>query len=204
MHRLPMRTFIAIELPVAVQHHVLTVQQRLQAHLAQVDSRPGFNWTPPANTHLTLRFLGETDEQQRSALIQGLASLCAQHNQFSLRLEGVGCFPNFRAPRIIWQGIHGDLPQLVALHAPVEALARAVGFAAEERSFSPHLTLARARRDAGRPVLTAAGRALEQLASSAAQLPAVTFVVTEVHLMRSELLRGGARYRSLGSFPLGG
>lgn len=197
-----MRTFIAIELPVTVQQHVGAVQQKLQEHLAQFGSRPSFNWAPPANTHITLRFLGETDEQQRATLVPGLAALCAQQRSFSLVLSGLGCFPSFRTPRIIWQGIHGDLPALARLQASVETLARSVGFPPEERPFSPHLTLARARRDAQHPALTQAGRALERLATGALTLPAVTFAVVEVHLMRSELLRGGARYTSLASFPL--
>lgn len=199
-----MRTFIAVELPVAVQQHVRVVQQKVQGRLAQVDSRPCFNWIPPANTHITLRFLGETNEQQRDRIVQGLATLCAQEGTFSLSLSGLDCFPNFRAPRIIWQGIHGDLPALARLQAPVEVLARAVGFTAEERPFSPHLTLARARRDAQRQALAGAGRILERLAAGELVLPAVRFDVAEIHLMRSELLPGGARYTSLASFRLEG
>lgn len=197
-----MRTFIAIELPVAIQHHVRTVQQMLQDQLAQLRIPPCFNWTPSANIHLTVRFLGETDEQQRTFLAHELAALCAQHMAFSLVVHGVGCFPNFRAPRVVWQGIQGDLPALARLHAPVETLARSIGFASEERPFSPHLTLARARRDAQRPALTQAGRALERVATGAIQIPTTTFAVTEIHLIRSELLPGGARYTSLARFPL--
>ncbi|RIK24765.1 MAG: RNA 2',3'-cyclic phosphodiesterase [Chloroflexi bacterium] len=119
-YNLLMRTFIAIELPVAIQHHVRTVQQMLQDQLAQLRIPPCFNWTPSANIHLTVRFLGETDEQQRTFLAHELAALCAQHMAFSLVVHGVGCFPNFRAPRVVWQGIQGDLPALARLHAPVE------------------------------------------------------------------------------------
>lgn len=197
-----MRAFIAIELPVAAQQHVGRVQQEVQERLVQAGAQPCFKWAPPANAHLTLRFLGETAEHQRDRIVQGLATLCAQERVFSLSLSGLGCFPNFRAPRIIWQGIQGDLPALARLQAPVEALARTVGFAAEERPFSPHLTLARARRDAQRQTLARAGRILERLAAGELVLPAVRFAVTEIHFMRSELLPGGARYTSLANFRL--
>jgi len=80
-----------------------------------------------------------------------------------------------------------------------------VGFAPEEKAFTPHLTLARADRGARPADLQRAGRALMQAAATAAPLVApVEFPVSEVVFYQSDLHPQGARYTPLARFPLAG
>jgi 2'-5' RNA ligase len=93
---------------------------------------------------------------------------------------------------VLWVGIRGEdaLGRLERLAAGFEHAARTAGFAAENRPFRPHLTLARASRT-GRAVLPAAREFVSEVALE----------VDRVKLFRSELLPGGARYSVLETFP---
>jgi len=196
-----LRTFVALELPPAVRSVLADQQTRLQNHLT-AQRITTLRWSPVENIHLTLRFLGDTSRTQRDALIEGLRTVASTWSPFSLRLAGLGCFPNCRAPRVLWQGVAGDLAALGALQADVEALVQQIGFAAEERPFSPHLTLARARRNAARPALQQTGRTLTALMADTPP-PGITFDVDHLVYYQSELRPGGSIYTPLAVFAFG-
>ncbi len=196
-----LRTFVALELPPAVKAVLADQQARVQDHLA-AQRIATLRWSPVENIHLTLRFLGDTNRAQRDALIKGLRAAASRWSPFSLRLAGLGCFPNCRAPRVLWQGIAGDLAELGQIQAEVETLVQQIGFAAEERPFSPHLTLARAQRNAARPALQQTGRALAALMADA-QPPDIAFTVDRLVYFQSELRPGGSIYTPLAVFAFG-
>ena len=192
-----MRAFVAISLPTAVQQAVATLQQQLSQQL----QRPSvWRWTPPENMHVTLRFLGETDERQAAKIAQGLAALALAHRRFALTLQGLGVFPHRAAPRVLWAGLQGDLSALTRLQLDVEQLAQTAGFAAESRPFSPHLTLARPLHNAALARLAQDGQTIAPLAAQ--EIPASTFTVSELLFMRSERRREGARYTAMATAPL--
>lgn len=198
-----MRTFIAIELPLLLRQQIEEAQNQLQTYLRQRQIADCLAWTLPQNVHLTLRFLGESDERPLGLITQGLRQLVCQQQAFALEPVGVGVFPNPRSLRILWLGLRGDLEHLAQLQAQIEHLARQAGFAPETRSFSPHLTLARAGRNAARSQLAQVGQALQALPAGA--LPSfAAFLVEQVVWMRSELLPGGARYTPLDHFEFAG
>jgi 2'-5' RNA ligase len=199
-----MRSFIAVELPDAIQQNVRQRQRQVQADLAQRSLTKLFNWTPVEKVHLTLRFFGETDERQAAALPVELEKVAQHSAPIKLMLTSLGCFPNPRQPRIIWLGMQGDLAALAALQAKIETLAQGLGFAPETRPFSPHLTIARLQRNAPRTSLVQAGQAIQSLASDPAFVAHTDpFLVQELTWMRSELLPEGARYTPLRYVTLG-
>jgi 2'-5' RNA ligase len=107
--------------------------------------------------------------------------------EFELTTGIVGAFPNFRRPRVLWVGLQGEgMKTLEQLQQQIEQQMVAQGFPAEERAFSPHLTLGRIKFLKHYDELRQAIRALE--------LPNHTFPVKEVHVMRSELKPSGAVY----------
>jgi 2'-5' RNA ligase len=199
-----LRAFIALDLPPAVQDAIAQQQARLQARLERDGAAFSLRWTRPDSVHLTLRFLGDTTHDQRTRLSAGLQSAAAAWPELALRFGGLGCFPNSRAPRVVWLGLDGDVAKLAAIQKQVEQLTQAVGFAAEERPFAPHLTIARARREAGRTDLQRTGQAVQALAGEdAGTAPIVAFRADCVVLYRSDLDPGGARYTVLERFALG-
>jgi 2'-5' RNA ligase len=189
-----MRSFIAIELPLAVQGAVRHLQQQLQSQLRDRSLSTLVNWTPVEKIHLTLRFLGETEATQAAALAPGLARLARQAAPFSVHLAGLGCFPNLRQPRILWLGMAGDLTSLAQVQAQCELLAQEVGLAREARPFSPHLTIARLARNTSRASSNVLGQAIQPLVDQRTPAqPLTPFLVEEIVWLQSELLPGGAR-----------
>lgn len=198
-----MRAFIAVELPAALHKELRALQDRLAAVLDAAGTARAVRWTPPSSIHLTLRFLGETNGAQADLLARGLERIAAGQRPFDLRLAGMGCFPNFRRPNVVWAGVAGEVDRLLRVQTPVEELARQAGFAPETRPFSPHLTLGRTRRDALPAQLAQAGAALQAAASlPALQQWAAALPVREIVLMESELLPSGAVYTPRCIFPL--
>jgi hypothetical protein len=62
---------------------------------------------------------------------------------FALGFGRLGAFPKPRRATVLWVGVEEGAREIRALAAEVEAAARRAGFAAEEKAFSPHLTLSR-------------------------------------------------------------
>lgn len=196
-----LRTFIAIELPPAVKQQVQAQQRHLRQALDQAELGNLWRWTHADNLHLTLRFLGDTREDQRRTLEAALAAIAAAAARFHLRVQKLGAFPNLRKPNIIWLDFGGDLPLLDPLQAHIERAAQAAGFAAEARAFAPHLTIARAQKSAAPAALARAGELLRAEASAPPAAPA-PFLVDQIHLIRSDLRPSGPVYRSLAAFDL--
>lgn len=96
----------------------------------------------PDKWHFTLRFLGATTPAAREAVIAEL-SKAKLGAPFRIRFGRLGAFPNTRRARVLWLGVPLGSEQLSALAGVAETAARAAGFRAEGRRFTPHLTLSR-------------------------------------------------------------
>ncbi|HXF60919.1 MAG TPA: RNA 2',3'-cyclic phosphodiesterase [Caldilineaceae bacterium] len=200
-----LRTFIAIELPPAVQTAIAEEQARIQAHLRQAGAPNILRWTAPGNVHLTLRFLGDTTPTQRRHIIAGLQRAAPAWPVVALAVGGLGCFPNLRALRVVWLGLEGERAALDAIQAQVEALVQEAGFPAEERSFSPHLTVARVRKEASRAEVQRTGQALAAyIAQRPTSLLAGPFSVDHLVYFRSDLRPSGSLYTPLATVQIGG
>src|SRR5438132_10091831 len=146
-----LRAFIAIQLTDEMKRKIGSGQ----AELEREGSGSGgggkdvkIGWTQPECIHLTRKFLGDIQEMQVEALREILKRAAAPARPFTLEARGLGAFPNPRAPRVIWLGLHGshdDMADLQRLQAAVEDGLAGLGFPKEARAFTPHLTLARIR-----------------------------------------------------------
>lgn len=152
-------------------------------------SAPQFRWTPAANLHFTVRFLGHVEATVAGAMADRLAS--AGLSGFEAQLGELGTFKRGRLARVVWIGLrHGeDAMRAVAERAEAEAVS--AGLEPEGRRFSAHLTLARARpRD---------GAALPELGP----LPTLSgWRAGELVLYRSRLGRAGSVYEPLRTIQL--
>ena len=189
-----LRLFIAIELPPTVRAALAAARVQLEKN-----GRLPVRWANPEGAHLTLKFLGETPAEQVEPMIAALERAVGLHNPFSLHTADLGVFPRPQAPRVVWLGVDGEIAKLRALQADVERFVAPLGFPTEQRAFSPHLTLGRADKSTRTQDLAAIGKAV-----AGADPPArVTWDISQVALMRSELLREGARYTALRLLALG-
>ncbi len=180
-----MRAFIAIDLPEAI--HAALSQHQAAFRAACRDAR----WTHPEGIHLTLKFLGEISDAQVKQVTEALATL-GKFPAFSVQVKGFGFFPDARRPRVFWVGVEAP-PALAELAQRVEAAMENIGFPREQRSFTPHLTLARFQVPRPQPGLQAA------LPREPPDLGRVE--VTEFFLFESRLSPHGAEYRKVARFP---
>jgi 2'-5' RNA ligase len=188
-----LRAFIAIELPIPV----CTAIQKQTDRLRQTLGNDFVRWVPTQNMHLTLKFLGDTSTSHLDFLKQMLVRETDSHPQFDLQLGGLGSFPTRRNPRLLWIGIHAP-SDLASLQRSVEAGASRLGYKTEERAFSPHLTIGRARQNASLSDLQKIRAALDAI-----QLGNIgTARVDSVHLFKSDLQPGGSIYTKLFSATL--
>jgi RNA 2',3'-cyclic 3'-phosphodiesterase len=183
------RAFIAITPPATLQQTLAEVRQVFQ-HLS-----PSWRWVTPNHMHLTLKFLGNVPDESVSSLLQAMAQAAQDQTVFPLRARALGCFPQPARARVLWAGLDDPGQALGRLQARLIAALTPLGFPAEERPFHPHLTLARAQN----------GVRSNQLLSMLQKyhnLDFGEFLVTQFHLMQSELQRGGARHTLLRSVTL--
>ncbi len=188
------RLFVALDPPEPVRRRLaaLGVDLRRTAgrHADEV------RWVPPENVHLTLQFLGAVPEE-RVAEVQGaVRAAAASARPLSLGLKGAGGFPNARRPRVVWAGIAGEVAELGALVAELGRRLAPLGFAPEERPFSAHLTLGRARDGRGAPGLAGA-------LAHAAEADGTPWRAADVVLFESHLSPKGPRYEAILRAPLG-
>lgn len=186
------RTFIAISLPDTIQQKLEEIVRRLKA--AGVS---GVRWVPAQNVHLTLKFLGDVSPANLDLLKKILQAEISRHHPFEIVIEGLGAFPNMRRPRVVWVGVKAP-PALENLQRSIEAETQRLGYAAEDRPFSPHLTLGRISHNANLQEIHHIANVLSQ--QTVNRLGG--FQVESVQLYRSDLNPGGAVYTALYSFPL--
>ena len=184
------RAFIAVELPRTLQYEVAAFQTEFKKSGADV------KWVEPANLHLTLKFLGEIEENRLAPIQEALGNAVGHRPHFTIHLEGIGAFPRTTSPRVIWVGVHEGGQELVALVQAVEQAASGVGFPPEERPFEPHLTIGRVRSPGGLAGLIKKLQVAEFRATSSAP-------VTRLTLFQSLLSPKGPTYSPLAEVPLG-
>jgi 2'-5' RNA ligase len=178
------RLFVALDFPEDVREVVERAISGLRRLAAD------WKWIKLANVHLTLKFIGETEK-----LVEIVAALDAIPFPGPLTLEarGLGFFPDDRRPRVFWVGLAA--PQALAeLARAVEQALVPLGIPAEDRVFSPHLTLARLREPRVAPDVTAAIHQQSEVSFGA-------FKVSSFALYQSRLSPGGSEYTKLREFP---
>ncbi len=127
-----LRAFIAVEFP-----------ERLVPEIEKIESvlnTPGIRLVEPKQVHITLKFLGDIQEDN----VETIASALSQVNckPFEARVNGVGVFPKPAYIKVIWLGALGNFD---ALHDEVERVLAPFEFEKDHR-FSPHATLARVKQ----------------------------------------------------------
>jgi 2'-5' RNA ligase len=188
-----LRSFIAVGIPTEIQEAITHSTTQLQKELP----KPLVHWVPSHNIHLTLKFLGDVSAANLEQLTAVLKVEAASHEAFSLFVSGLGAYPTSRRARVIWVGLKAP-SNLAALHRGVEMAAARLGYAPEERPFSPHLTIGRVDQHA-----TAAD--LQKIRTSIESLKIGDLGITLVdalHIYKSDLKPTGPVYSSLYALPL--
>lgn len=133
------RLFIALALPAEIKAELARSREQLASRRDRV------NWVRDEQLHLTLRFLGETEEDLIPELERELEFLSRRHAAPALRLGEPGLFGPALAPRVLWVGLRGELELLEALVRDVEKRLRRLGLPPADQGFKAHLTLGRVK-----------------------------------------------------------
>jgi 2'-5' RNA ligase len=190
------RAFFAVDLTSEVRGRIARVLSSARALLADEPVR----WVRLEILHLTLRFLGETAPVTLEEIRRAASERAVSWRPFELEVKGLGCFPDLRRPRVIWVGANPVSGELQTIAQDLERIAREAGFAAEERPFSPHLTVGRIKDR----LSAEGGRRLAEFLDRSASEPLGIVPVRSIDLLKSDLKPPGPIYTRLARLALGG
>ena len=180
------RAFISVDLPELQSVQALAEElRRTGAALKIVDV---------SRVHLTLKFLGETEEALVPRIVEAIRASVAGISPFAVRLVGTGAFPTLHRMNVLWVGMEGAEP-LAEIARHLEAAMEPLGYRREGRDFSPHATIARVKGPRG---LDAVRRVLEAHARDAFG----EVLVDRVRLKKSVLTPDGPVYSTVEEVPL--
>jgi 2'-5' RNA ligase len=182
------RLFVSVDLD-GLADGIAAVQERFA-------DAPGLRFTDPEQAHVTLKFLGDTDEDRLPELTDELATAVAESavDPFALHVAGLGVFPSLDYISVVWVGADDGGDELTRLHEAIEARTVAMGYDEEEHEFTPHATIARMDHAGGKELVQERVREDD---------PAVGELrVEEVRLKESVLGSDGPTYSTVERFSL--
>jgi 2'-5' RNA ligase len=189
-----LRLFIAFELTPstrnAVEHALKTIRAKVPAQVVR--------WTPLGNVHLTLKFLGDVPTSQVESITQALHETAQGFAPLPIEVAEAGCFPNPKRPRIVWLGLKEATGKMIQLQAQVEQSIAPLGYPAEARPFTPHLTIGRVKKDVPFAELAKLGSTIQNLHLGTLS----TWECAKISLMQSELRPEGAQYTTVKAIGL--
>ena len=192
-HSKRVRIFYAIKLPEEVKRCVVEYTASLKSRLA---ARPSnVHWESIEKLHITLKFIGEINSSRLPTLFDATTRATADVKSFDLAVAGTGVFPPRGLPRVLLLGLRDESAQLSLLWHRLEDECFKEDFPRETRFFNPHLTIARLRTPAGARNIASVHREMS--------FETEAFTVSELIVMRSELLPKGSRYTVIARYPFG-
>ena len=184
------RSFLAFELSPEIREQIGKISRELRKSTLPV------RWVRWENIHLTVVFLGSVDEHAIEDLMERVRSVVTGFTGFKARLNGVGVFPNWRKPRVLWVGLDGDMEGLTRLRDELQDALKVFGIREEKRPFRAHLTLGRFkdRLDDDEELR----EVLDRYHDSTSEFCSLD----ELLLFKSDLKPGGPVYTKMASWPL--
>lgn len=179
-----LRVFVAIKPPQEILRQIEKLQTQLKA------TGLALRWVRPANSHLTLKFLGDVPAADIAAVVRAMQAAARGQGPLTFTQQDMGVFPSLKRPRVLWTGLGGDLDRLQRLVQALEAVFEPLGFKREKRPFKAHLTLARIKVKLDSQQLLDAIKPLSRYEP-------LTFDTTKIVLYQSQLRPQGAVYTSI-------
>ena len=193
------RAFLAVTLSQELRAALASLQQELKRTIEpEVKGVTRISWVQPLSLHLTVKFVGDMDEQLVDPLRVALGQTLGRHRVVNVPLERLGGFPRPHSPRVLWVGPSeawergAEAGRMGEIHGTIEQTCDGLGFLRETKPFSPHLTLARIRVGERQ-----VGAALARSGVQDRPLAIGTVVMGSVALIKSELKPSGSVYTKL-------
>lgn len=183
------RTFIAIDVPSKIKDDIFEIQKELVKSVGE-----GIKWEEKEKFHITLKFLGDVNEEAINSIHHVLSESLSGFGNFAITYKGIGCFPDLKHPRVIWIGCEDQSGKLFTLQKLVEEKMSELGFEKENKDYHPHITLGRVKNPKN---LTGLIKKIESI-----NFEARTGEVEEVLIMKSDLKPTGSVYTVLRKIKL--
>lgn len=178
------RTFIALEIPDIVLDEIITVRNTL------LTGNEKIRWENKAKLHVTLKFLGDTDQNKAVEIFSSIHQSAKKYSKFNLELDRFGFFNSNKIPRILWTGLKENL-ELEKFVKEIDILCSEFGFEKEKRKFKPHITMLRIKD----------GSIIKNLLPfDNYKLPDTKFIGEKITMFESTLTQKGSFYKPLISF----
>lgn len=149
-------------------------------------------WVDLQNMHITLRFFGDTPEDELPLITEALIKAKQGIQEFKLTLEKTGIFGSRYDPRVIWFGIKENKP-LLNLHKNITESLAEVEYFADRQNFVPHLTIGRIKEIRDKQFF-------QQIIDRFADVKLLEQTVTEFSLFKSELKKEGPIHTCIETF----
>lgn len=188
------RCFIAVELDDLIRRDLDDLQKRIQKELGPDDK--GIKWVRPEQMHLTLKFLGDTEDALLPDVCAAISEVADQFEPFSIEVEGCGCFPPQGSARVFWAGVKQGQEDLAAVAEFLDEQMNQLGYPLENRKFSAHLTLARIKQPKS-------GHRVREVVQTITDFCPGTQAIDQLVLFQSFLEREGPTYVPMHHAALG-
>jgi 2'-5' RNA ligase len=186
-----MRCFIATDINDRLRKEIEKLQSEFKR---RIKNQTGIKWVNPELIHLTLKFLGDVEDQRADEITDAIQLVCAEQKSFELQFSTVGTFG--RPAKVLWLGMDKQPAELEKVVQDIEQGFEELGFEKEQRPFSAHLTLARIKDD--RP-----NRQLAEFIDNFGKVNAGSITVDSVCIYKSQLTSDGPVYTLLRKINFG-
>ncbi len=151
-------------------------------------------WVAPENLHVTCAFLGEVaTETGLSGIQQRVDASTGAFREIGTTLGGLGAFPSFERPQVLWLGFLDGAAELKALALHLAGCLKRDGFA-PAREFVPHVTLGRVKAPLDCRALAAVNDKVRG--------PGIRYTVSSLEVIESRISNAGTDYITLYSSKL--
>jgi len=175
------RGFIAIDIP--------TNKKLLEMENEINNSGADLKLVEPENIHVTIKFLGDTDEEKIDEIEEIIKNSAKDFKPFNIKLKGSGVFPNKNYMKVIWIGLE-NAESIGEIAKKIDKQLQSLGFEPEKRGFSAHLTIARVKSPRNKEKLI-------QIIEKYQDVEFATIDVNSVKLKKSDLTPKGPIYTNL-------
>ena len=141
------------------------------------------------NIHITLKFLGDTDEDLIGKIEEILKDSVENIKPFEIHFKGAGFFPNQNYIKVMWIGIE-NIEQLGQIANDIDEKLSEIGYDREKRKFSAHLTVARVKSAKNKDKLI-------QIVDKYKEIEFGKIIVNSIKLKQSELTPKGPIYTTI-------
>lgn len=178
------RIFVALNIPDEAKNKLFEI-------INQLTTDKKLKWEKKDKIHLTLKFVGDVDDEDVPLITKELEFLQEYKTQ-NLQITGFGFFFKFKEPKILWAGLKfSDELKLIAQR--LDDYFTKFGIEKEKREFKPHLTLMRIKNNPG-------DNFINKFKNS--KFEPIDFQSNSISLIKSELNPSGSVYTEIKKYNL--